>query len=224
MTAETTKYDKDVEDSIKFYSNDFLLSIYDINVTYFNNRFAWRCPKERIVEHYLANLSKNHLEVGVASVFYLLRALKNRTVNRLAIMDLNENCLKKSEKKLQSMSPEIYQRNILEPIALPEQTFDSIGLSYVLHVVPGSFEQKGVIFKHLKSLLNEGGTFFGNTLLTEGVNRNYLSRFLMDGANKRGFFHNDKDTLDGLEAALSSVFNKVKIVTVGSAAIFTGSD
>ncbi len=224
MNITDSGYDKSVEDSIRFYSNKFLLSIYDLNVTYFNNRFAWKCPKERIVRHYTENLSYNHLEVGVASVYYLQQVLKQKNVQRLAIMDLNENCLRKSAAKLHSATPEVYQQNILQPIEFHSSLFNSIGLNYVLHVVPGSFEEKGIIFKNLKSLMNEGGVLFGNTLLTKGVQRNFLSRLIMSGANKRGYFHNENDSLAGLQKALSEAFEHVKIDIEGCAAIFQASD
>ena len=43
----------------------FMLSFYDRLVHGFSNRFAWRCPTERILGLYRDNLSQRHLEAGV---------------------------------------------------------------------------------------------------------------------------------------------------------------
>ena len=52
----------------------FVLSFYDRLVHGLSNRFAWRCPKERIVGLYRDNLSSRHLEAGVGTGFFIDRA------------------------------------------------------------------------------------------------------------------------------------------------------
>ncbi len=45
----------------------FTLSIYDALVHGLSNRFAWRCPTERLIALYRDSLSRNHLETGVGT-------------------------------------------------------------------------------------------------------------------------------------------------------------
>jgi hypothetical protein len=43
-----------------------MLSFYDRLVHGLSNRFAWRCPTERMLDLYRTNLSARHLEAGWA--------------------------------------------------------------------------------------------------------------------------------------------------------------
>ena len=52
----------------------FMLSFYDWLVHGLSNRFAWRCPTERIIGLYRYNLSSRHLEAGVGTGFFIDRA------------------------------------------------------------------------------------------------------------------------------------------------------
>ncbi|HKA64585.1 MAG TPA: hypothetical protein VKD00_02530, partial [Methyloceanibacter sp.] len=42
-----------------------MLSFYDRLVHGLSNRFAWRCPTERLLDLYRNNLSSRHLEAGI---------------------------------------------------------------------------------------------------------------------------------------------------------------
>ena len=44
-----------------------MLSFYDRLVHGLSNRFAWRCPTERMIDLYRNNLSSRHLEAGVGT-------------------------------------------------------------------------------------------------------------------------------------------------------------
>ena len=47
----------------------------------------------------------------------------------------------------------MYRRNVLEPIFLEGERFDSIGLNYLLHCIPGIIESKSVVFDHLMNII-----------------------------------------------------------------------
>jgi hypothetical protein len=50
-----------------------MLSFYDRLVHCLSDRFAWRCPAERMLELYRHNLSSRHLEAGVGTGFFIDR-------------------------------------------------------------------------------------------------------------------------------------------------------
>lgn len=95
-------------------------------------------------------------------------------------------------------------------------------MTYLLHCLPGSIASKGIVFHHLKPLLNEGGTIFGATLLSGGVERSWTARRLMAFYNARGIFTNDQDDREGLEHALSNHLTEPRVQVVGCAALFVG--
>lgn len=100
--------------------------------------------------------------------------------------------------------------------------FDSVGINYLLHCVPGSIESKSVAFDHLKALMNPNAIVFGSTLLQGGVQRNWFAKRLMDTYNKRGIFSNQQDNLEGLKRSLNTRFRDVSVEVVGCAAVFSG--
>lgn len=137
-------------------------------------------------------------------------------------MDLNANCLDATRKRLARYRPEVYQANVLDPIHIEASRFDSIGLNYLLHCLPGTIRTKSTVFRHLKTLLNPGGAMFGSTLLSGGVHRSWAARRLMAFYNSKGIFTNDHDDLEGLRTILSEHLTAVTIEVVGCAALFSG--
>lgn len=136
-------------------------------------------------------------------------------------MDLNQNTLEFASQRIARYKPETYCRNVLEPISIDAAKFDSVGINYLLHCVPGSIESKAVAFDHLKALMNPNAVLFGSTLLQGGVTRNWFAKRLMDTYNKKGIFSNQHDDLDGLKRALSLRFREVSVEVVGCAALFS---
>ena len=99
--------------------------------------------------------------------------------------------------------------------------FDSVGINYLLHCIPGSIESKAAAFDHLKALMNPNAVLFGSTLLQGGV-RHWVAKRLMAAYNKKGIFTNQNDDLDGLKRELSRRFREVSVEVVGCAALFSG--
>lgn len=219
--AMTAKLDIDtrVEKSIKVYDTSFLNG-YDLFVHGFCNKYAWKCSTETLVDQYQSLTSANHLEAGVGTGFLIDKTSTDPRGQRLGILDFSVNCLKYSEKRLARYQPELFHKDILKPIETSAAKFDSIGINYVLHCVPGTFESKGAAFGNLKALLNPGGTFFGSTLLGADVPRNLTARTLMASYNRLGLFSNQQDSEVALRAALSNHFDEVHIDIVGCCALF----
>jgi len=199
-----------------------ILKIYDLAVLGLSNRLIWKCPTQRLVEHYNKHVTANHLDVGVGTGYFVDKCRFPMLVPRVALMDLNETSLDFASRRIARYQPETYVRNVLAPISIDEPKFDSVGINYLLHCLPGPIESKAVAFDHLKVLMNPGAVLFGSTLLQGGVPRSRFAKRLMDIYNKKGIMSNAHDSLDGLKAALNQRFREVSVEVVGCVALFSG--
>lgn len=196
------------------------LAFYDAMILGFFSRTAWRCPAQRMLEHYDAHISDNHLDIGVGTGYFLERCHFPSPSPRLALMDLNTDCLDVAAQRVERYHPETYVANVLTPIAIEVTPFDSVGMNYLLHCLPGTIASKAVAFDNIKKVANPGATIFGATLLTGGVRRNWFARRVMKRNNAHGIFSNAHDDLDGLHAALEHNFDTHEVQLVGCVAIF----
>ncbi|HUU24831.1 MAG TPA: class I SAM-dependent methyltransferase [Methyloceanibacter sp.] len=199
------------------------LRFYDVVVHGLSNRIAWRCPTSRVVSLYEDNLSANHLEAGVGTGLFLDRAGKG--FDRLVLADINEHCLDRSARRLARFRPQRVHANLLEPLPsdlVPSDLlpFDSVGLTYVLHCLPGRMEEKLVAVDHLKPLMGEGAVLFGATILGRGITPNPAARALLDLYNAKGVFNNRGDDLEALKTGLEQRFAVVEIEQRGLVALF----
>ena len=199
-----------------------VLGSYDFLVLGFSNRFVWKCPTERLLQHYNQHVTSNHLDVGVGTGYFLDHCHFSSQAPRIAMLDLNQNALDFSARRIARYRPEKYLRNVLETIFIDAEKFDSVGVNYLLHCLPGPFEAKAVVLDHLQELMNRNSVLFGSTLLHGGVPRTWLARRLMGIYNRKGIFSNQDDTLAGLDRALRERFRDVTLETVGCAALFSG--
>lgn len=198
------------------------LAAYDFIVLGVSNRFLWKCPTQKLLDHYNKYVTANHLDVGVGTGYFLNRCNFSSPTPRVALTDLNSNALEFAAQRIARYNPETYRHNVLEPISLDAKKFDSVGINYLLHCVPGSIESKSIAFDHLKALMNPNAVLFGSTLLQGGVSRNELAKRLMDIYNKKGIFSNRLDDLEGLKRSLSKRFRDVSVEVMGCAALFSG--
>lgn len=211
---------KDIVAGQAIYSKK-VLSIYDLWVLGFSNHYLWKCPTRLINEDFSNLFTNNHLDVGVGTGYYLK---KNLTLSnqRIGLIDLNKNSLDSTSKAIQHLKPEVYCKNILEPLSLNCEKFDSVSVNYLLHCLPGSMPEKSIIFSHLREVMNAGSVLFGSTILGKGVKKGYFANKLMSIYNKKGIFCNSNDDIDSLYNALNDNFINVNVKLVGCVAIFSG--
>jgi len=214
MVVENTS----VEAGQAVYSR-LVLRVYDLWVLGLSNHWLWRCPTALLRQHFSTYASANHLDVGVGSGYYPDRCLSNNT-RRLALLDLNTNSLAVTGRRVQRFNPEVYNANVLEPLSLSCEKFDSISLFYLLHCLPGKLQEKSIVFRYLSDYLNKDGTIFGATILGKGITPNTAGRKLMAIYNRKGIFDNYEDSYDSLQSALREHFTEVEIQVVGCVAIF----
>lgn len=198
------------------------LRAYDFVVLGVSNRFLWKCPTQRLVAHYNKHVSANHLDVGVGSGYFLDNCDFPSRTPRVALMDLNQHTLDFTSARIARYQPETYRHCVLEPVSIHAENFDSVGVNYLLHCVPGSIESKAVVFDHLKALMHPNAVLFGSTLLQGGVHPNWFAQRLMNAYNSKGIFSNRNDSLEGLRRVLEARFRDVSIDVVGCAALFSG--
>lgn len=197
------------------------LAVYDLLVLGFSNSWAWRCPSEHLLDLYNAHVGRVHLDVGVGTGYFLDRCRFPDARPHLTLLDLNPASLMVAARRLKRYAPATLQANVLVPLPLREAQFDSIGINYVLHCLPGSLGDKARALAHLRPLLRPGGVLFGSTILGGGVPHNPLARALLGIYNWRGIFSNARDTADDLIVALSQSFHSCTIDIIGCVALFT---
>ena len=203
------------------YTKQTLLA-YDLVVLGISNSFIWQCPTQRLVDHYNKYTTANHLDVGIGTGYFLDRCQFPIPTPRLALMDLNANTLEFAAQRLARYQPELYRCNVLEPIVVAGEKFDSVSINYLLHCVPGSIESKSIAFDYLQAVMNPNAVIFGSTLLQGGVPRSWLAKRLMNFYNSKGIFSNQDDDLEGLERSLHKRFRDVSVKVVGCAVLFSG--
>ena len=196
-----------------------MLSFYDVLVHGLSNRLAWRCPTERLRDLYRANLSPNHLEAGVGTGFFLDQAGARR-FDRLALLDINRHCLVRAGRRLARFEPALYEVNLLAPLKLDLAPFTSVGLTYVLHCLPGRMSEKLASIDHLRPLMTERAVLFGATILGRGMAPNMAARTLLDLYNAKGVFNNREDDAASLLDGLRKRFDQVAIEVQGCVALF----
>jgi hypothetical protein len=195
------------------------LYFYDLLVHRLSNHFAWQCPTRCLPTLYGMNLSSNHLEAGVGTG-YFLDHVTGAGFDRLALLDINRHCLDRAARRLARFNPTLVQANLLAPIASQLAPFDSIGLTYVLHCLPGSMDEKLTVLDNLRPLMNEGAVLFGATILGRGIKPNLAARRLLALYNAKGVFNNYEDDLDSLSAGLRQRFGCVDFEIQGCVALF----
>lgn len=197
------------------------LALYDFVVLGVSNHLIWKCPTRRIVEHYNRHVTSNHLDVGVGTGYFLDRCRFPSDAPRVALMDLNAETLAFAAQRIARHRPATYRRNVLEPIPFDGAKFDSVGINYLLHCIPGTIESKCAALDHLKALMNPRARIFGSTLLHQGVSHGWLAKRLMGVYNKKGIFSNQQDDLEGLKRELGRRFTEVSVDITGCAAVFS---
>jgi SAM-dependent methyltransferase len=224
MTDEHAERKGDAPDATRIAAahaiyTPFMLSFYDRLVHRLSNRFAWRCPTERIIRLYRDNLSSRHLEAGVGTGFFIDRA-NPAGFEELTLLDINRHCLARSAQRLARYHPLLCETNLLAPIASELEPADSIGLTYVLHCLPGSVAEKLKAIDHLQPVMSKGTVLFGATILGRGIEPNAVARSLLRLYNAKGVFNNLDDDLPALTDGLKARFGNVEIETIGCVALF----
>jgi len=217
--AEITKQQIDAGQAVYTKLN---LAMYDLWVIGISNHFIWQCPSSYLLDFYNQHISGNHLDIGVGTGFFLDKCIFPIPNPRIVLMDLNPNSLEVTSRRVSRYNPVPYQVNILDPIKLNLPGFDSVGLNYLLHCLPGTITTKSVVFKNLRPLLNPGGIIFGSTILNTGVKPSFIAQNFMNFYNRIQIFDNKNDSLEELNKIMSDNFAEHSVKVMGCVALFWG--
>lgn len=193
---------------------------YDLWVLGVSNHLLWRCPTAKLRALYARNVRSPHLDIGVGTGYFLKHVDWPVSHPQVSLLDLNENSLAAASARIAHLDPVTHVGDILHPIA-GLGPFQSVGLCYLLHCLPGRMSEKAVVFDHVKDVVAEGGRIFGATIVQGDAPRSRMAQKLMDFYNARGIFSNALDTKDDLEAALQQRFDAVSIELSGCVALFS---
>jgi SAM-dependent methyltransferase len=200
--------------------NRLVLRMYDVLVLGLSCRLAWRCPKAEMLAQYDRHVGRRHLEMGIGTG-YLLDRCRFPEAPELTLLDLNPTVLRYCAARLSRYRPTAVAADVLQPLPVPDGHFDSIGLNFVLHCLPGDWTGKGQVFAHAATALRPGGRLFGSTILGHDAAHNRLGRTLMGVYNRKGVFHNADDDRAGLERQLADHFATYEVRVRGVVALFT---
>jgi len=196
-----------------------VLAIYDLYVLGLSNHLLWRCPTRHLRSLYDRNVSSRHLDVGVGTGYFLDKACWPGPDPAITLVDLNANSLNAAARRIGRYPLQTLRANALEsmPAIGP---FDSVGLCYLLHCLPGTLREKAIVFSHLEPLLVPGARVFGATIVQGSAPRSRAAQALMDAYNRRGVFSNASDTAEELESILERRFADVTVKLHGAVALF----
>jgi hypothetical protein len=196
-----------------------VLRTYDWIVLGLSNRFFWRCRTAELRRLYDRNVSDCHLDIGVGTGYFLDKAKWSVTTPAITLLDLNPNCLAMASRRIRRFTPQTVLANVLAPLP-PLGPFQSAGLCYLLHCLPGTMAEKAVVFDHLTPLLGPGARVFGATIVQGSAPRSWPAQALMNLYNRKGIFSNAEDTAEALNTALRERFCDVEVALRGTVALF----
>ncbi|KAI1344186.1 methyltransferase domain-containing protein [Xylariaceae sp. FL0016] len=206
------------------YSPSFLSIVYDVFVLRFNLRYMWRCRKDTVLEpFYSENLSRRHLDIGVATGYFpaltLARPFRTRWRHQITLVDINPHPLQASKARILSKTSNTEVECVVAdatappPKQLQDAQFDSISMFNLFHCIPGT--NKLQAFSNYKDLLADNGVLSGCTVLGGKHATNWFNYLYLKLYNRVGIFHNWDDTLEDFEKALHENFDVVETTVVG---------
>lgn len=205
--------------SIKAYTK-LGLHMYDPLIVNLVAPHVWGCDPDILVEHYRKHVTANHADIGVGTGFFLDRC--GFEPRRLALIDLQPNCLAHTARRLSRHRPSTYLRDALNPVdGIPGGPFDSIALGGILHCLAGDLPLKSKVFDNLGSLTRPGTKIFGYTLVHDGVRQRARRRLVHPLLNRLRVIDNADDRLGDLHQALATRFLDSNVELIGCMALFS---
>ena len=196
------------------YYGALTLPLYDAAVLNIAVPYGWGVPLKTGREMYRRLVGARHLDIGVATGYFLRKALEERDEAEITLMDLNENATRYAADKLKRFDVTQAVGDALEPFPV-DGPFDSIAMFHLLHCMPGTVAEKTVAFDHAIEVLAPGGVCFGASVTPAGRKLGPLGRMILTASNKTGALNNAADDHDALRAEIESRFHDTKIELQG---------
>jgi ubiquinone/menaquinone biosynthesis C-methylase UbiE len=200
--------------------NRAVLAVYDVGVLGLSCELIWRCPRSAMLAGYDRTIGHRHLDLGVGTAYFLDHCRFPDAKPQVTLLDLNPSVLSVAARRISRYQPHLIQANVLEPLPVPAGGFDSVGMNFLLHCLPGGWRVKGAVLGYAAAALRPGGRVFGSTVLADGVRTTAPARALIRLYNARGIFHNADDDLVGLREQLTRHFPDHRLTVRGCVALF----
>ena len=207
----------------KFWKNNNIVSknlqYYDRYVNEINCKYIWKCPSNIIFNNYRNNCSKYHVEIGPGTGYYLKNIGLSSKIKELTLIDINNQILNYSKNNLKSeySNINVLNYNIFNE-KIPEKiNFNSVGINYVLHCIPGSLQKK--VDTLIKNLGNNDYKLFASSIICDPLHMNILAEYELIMLNSLGIFNNNNDTYEELQEYLENSKLDYKLYREGYAAI-----
>ncbi|SHN08246.1 class I SAM-dependent methyltransferase [Actinacidiphila paucisporea] len=197
-----------------------MLAAYDMFVLGMMSRFMWRCPRGRMLAHYDRQVGATHLDIGPGTGWFLDKCRFPVKSPSITLVDLNEVVLSTAAHRISRYRPEIRVGDAFKPFDLGTERFDSVGMNFLLHCLPGTMRQKSVVFDHVTPYLRPGARVFGSTVLGTGPHHTARSGKLLAKLNRSEVFSNLDDRLEDLDEQLRARFTDVETVRTGAVCLF----
>ena len=198
------------------------LAFYDFVVYGFNAPLLWRVKPDHLLDWYNRHVSDTHLDIGVGTGYFLDKCHFPGPSPEICLMDLNENSLRVTAKRISRYSPQTVSGDALQPLPFKDNRFSSVGLNFLLHCMPGDFSYKAGLFDNVARCMAPEGVIFGSTILNLQKNMNWMAKRVFSTFNRRGIFCNQADSPDALRRELEKRFTDVHIDMKGVVALFSG--
>jgi hypothetical protein len=208
-------------DSIKAYSK-IGLRLYDPLIVNVVAPHVWGCSPEVLVDHYREHVTSNHADIGVGTGYFLDRCGFGSANPRLALIDLQPNCLAYTAHRLSRYRPHTYVRDVLRPMGeIAGGPFDSIALGGIIHCLAGDLTQKSKVFDTIAPLTKAGTRIFGYTLVHDGVQDRFRRVLVHPLLNGLRVIDNKNDHLSDLRRELDARFINCQVELIGGMALFS---
>ena len=202
-----------------------VLRHYDWWVHGVSNALIWRVPTGKLTQLYRQNMTVCHLEVGVGTGRFLSKALSREWGGELVLVDGSRDCLKWATRRLERQGVQVASSLQVDlsssPSTMlePKPKFQSAGLNYVLHCLPGQTAKDRAV-EFVRRRLSTTGVLFGSTLIGRPSTPFLPARWLERRYQSLGIFKNQNDSVEGVRQLLDNHFEDVSCRQYGRAVFF----
>lgn len=196
------------------YYGAITLPLYDWAVLKTVVQYAWCCPLSLEQDLYNRSVGAKHLDVGVASGYFMHHAKWPVEKPEITLMDLNPNSTKYAANRLGRYTVSEVVGDALQPFPTKDK-FDSVGMFHLLHCIPGDLKEKSAVLKNAGQVLAPDGVVFGANVTPVDCQPNLFAKSVLMFSHSLGALNNQRDSHADMEAVLDENFEDYNLQRVG---------
>ena len=196
------------------YYGALTLPLYDLAVLRTVVPFAWRCPLAVERALYDRCVGARHLDIGVASGYFLDKARWPVERPEITLMDLNPNSARYAAHRLRRHDVRQAVGDARAPFPV-DGPFDSVGLFHLIHCIPGTVAKKAQVFDHAADVLAPGGVVFGASVTPVDRPTSLFAKTVLGFSHRLGALNNAGDSHAALKSALEARFRETRVWAEG---------